>query len=96
MARRRGSGWDMRARKANTYRPWAETSGAVPTSQGGWSIVGPTSEPYAPNHPAPGALIAEEIPTIVEAFATAAQRADSAGFDLIELHAAHGHLLHGF
>jgi 2,4-dienoyl-CoA reductase-like NADH-dependent reductase (Old Yellow Enzyme family) len=70
--------------------------GAIPFSERGWEPVGPTSEPFAPNYPVPHALTREEIAAIVRAFASAALRALAAGFDVVELHAAHGYLIHEF
>ena len=65
-------------------------------TDGGWQPVGPTAEPFADNYPTPRAATLDDIAAIVEAFAAAARRALDAGFDVIELHAAHGYLLHEF
>jgi len=83
-------------RKASTYHPWAEERGAVPAEEGGWQVVGPTDAPFAPGYPRPRPLPPEEAADIVRAFEVAAARALDAGFDVIEIHAAHGYLLHSF
>ena len=82
-------------RKGGTYRPWSG-QGAVPESEGGWQPIGPTAEPFAENYPVPRLLATDEIPHIVQAFAAAARRARMAGFDVAEIHAAHGYLIHEF
>ena len=82
-------------RKASTARPW-EGGGPVPPAQGGWPVVAPSAVPFAGDHPVPGALDAANIAGIVQAFATAAKRALAAGFEIIEVHSAHGYLLHQF
>jgi 2,4-dienoyl-CoA reductase-like NADH-dependent reductase (Old Yellow Enzyme family) len=83
-------------RKASTYRPW-EGNGAVPPAQGGWSnVLAPSAVPFAQNYPAPKALTEEGIQAVVDAFAQAARRACAAGFRVVEIHAAHGYLLHEF
>jgi 2,4-dienoyl-CoA reductase-like NADH-dependent reductase (Old Yellow Enzyme family) len=82
-------------RKGSTARPW-DGGGAIPRDRGGWEPVGPTAEPFAPNYPVPCALSVAEIGGIVSAFRAAARRALSAGFDLVEIHAAHGYLIHEF
>jgi 2,4-dienoyl-CoA reductase-like NADH-dependent reductase (Old Yellow Enzyme family) len=82
-------------RKASTAAPW-DGRAAVPPSDGGWEPVGPTVQPFAAGYPMPRALDAHEIPPIVEAFGDAARRARAAGFDVVEVHAAHGYLLHQF
>jgi 2,4-dienoyl-CoA reductase-like NADH-dependent reductase (Old Yellow Enzyme family) len=61
-----------------------------------WPIVGPTTEPTSAGHHVPHALTADEIAGIVQAFADAARRADAAGFDIVEVHSAHGYLLASF
>jgi 2,4-dienoyl-CoA reductase-like NADH-dependent reductase (Old Yellow Enzyme family) len=82
-------------RKGSTVRPW-EGSGVVLPSAGGWVPVGPGSEPFAEGYPTPRALAAAEVPAIAAAFRLAAARALVAGFELVEIHAAHGYLIHEF
>ena len=61
-----------------------------------WPLVGPTAKAYAEGHQIPHELSLEEISSLIEAFAIAAQRADAAGFEIIEIHGAHGYLLASF
>jgi 2,4-dienoyl-CoA reductase-like NADH-dependent reductase (Old Yellow Enzyme family) len=82
-------------RKGSTRRPW-EGGGAIPREQGGWEPIGPTNEPFDVNYPIPCALSVPEIAGIVDAFRIAARRAIGAGFDAVEIHAAHGYLIHEF
>ena len=83
-------------RKASTYAPWAG-HGTVPESEGGWNnVVAPSALPFTDGHPMPRALSIEGIQNVVAAFAAAARRACEAGFRVIEIHAAHGYLLHEF
>jgi 2,4-dienoyl-CoA reductase-like NADH-dependent reductase (Old Yellow Enzyme family) len=83
-------------RKASTYRPW-EGSGAIPESAGGWKkVVAPSAVAFADNYPTPQALTQDGIQEVIHAFAAAARRAWEAGFRVIEIHAAHGYLLHEF
>jgi 2,4-dienoyl-CoA reductase-like NADH-dependent reductase (Old Yellow Enzyme family) len=83
-------------RKASTRRPW-EGRGQVPEAEGGWSrVVAPSPVPFADTYPQPQALREAEIPVIVAAFAEAARRARAAGFRVVEIHAAHGYLIHEF
>lgn len=82
-------------RKGSTARPW-EDKVAVPLSEGGWQPVGPTDEPFTAEYPVPRALTSADIAAVVASFGDAAGRALDAGFDVIELHAAHGYLIHEF
>ncbi|ALE92002.1 oxidoreductase [Arthrobacter alpinus] len=82
-------------RKASTFRPWDVRRGTVPESDGGWRTFAPSAVAF-PGYVQPGEMTAEDIGGVVAAFATAARRAVEAGFDLIEIHAAHGYLLHEF
>ena len=81
-------------RKASTVRPFAGR-GVVAPEDGGWVPVGPTSSAY-PGLGEPAALDADGIAKVRADFVAAARRADAAGFDLLEIHAAHGYLLHSF
>lgn len=83
-------------RKASTGPPW--TGGApVDENAGGWSpIVGPSAEAFAPGHQIPQELDRSGIERIIAAFARAAERALHAGAKVVEIHAAHGYLLHEF
>jgi 2,4-dienoyl-CoA reductase-like NADH-dependent reductase (Old Yellow Enzyme family) len=83
-------------RKASTARPW-EGGKPVAPEQGGWlSIVGPSPAPFDAGYQTPHALDEAGIRDVVRAFGAAAERAQSAGFKVIEIHAAHGYLLHQF
>lgn len=84
-------------RKASTHRPWEHGGGAIaPDAPHGWQVVAPSVLPYAEHDPQPEALDAAGIARVVEAFADAARRAARLGLDAIEIHAAHGYLLHQF
>ncbi|HET9655557.1 MAG TPA: NADH:flavin oxidoreductase/NADH oxidase [Kineosporiaceae bacterium] len=81
-------------RKASTVRPW-EGLGYVEPADGGWRTVAPSAIPFD-TLPAPAELTEAQLGELVAAFAAAAARAESAGFEVVELHAAHGYLLHQF
>jgi 2,4-dienoyl-CoA reductase-like NADH-dependent reductase (Old Yellow Enzyme family) len=82
-------------RKASTYSPW-KGHGAVPEAEGGWPTVAPSALPFADNYPQPTALSLAGIRQVVADFRAAAVRALAVGYKVIELHAAHGYLLHQF
>jgi len=82
-------------RKGSTAAPW-DGGKAVAPGAGAWTPVAPSALAYADDYPQPAALDAAGIRGIVDAFVAAARRAHDAGFRLIELHAAHGYLLHQF
>lgn len=81
-------------RKASVYRSWSG-SGSVPISEGGWQTYSSTDEAFA-GYAAPRRLGTEEVSALVDDFRNAARRAVAAGFDVIEIHAAHGYLIHQF
>ncbi len=82
-------------RKASTYRPWSG-KGAVSEAEGGWRPIGPSALSFSPSYATPREMTASDIRAVRNAFATAAGRAYRAGFRVIEIHAAHGYLMHEF
>ncbi len=82
-------------RKASTQRPF-EGGGPLPAHEDPWQTVGPSAIPFAPGYPVPEALDEAGIDGVIAAFVQAAKRAERAGFDFVELHGAHGYLLHQF
>jgi 2,4-dienoyl-CoA reductase-like NADH-dependent reductase (Old Yellow Enzyme family) len=83
-------------RKASTKRPW-EGSGMVSPADGGWdNVMAPSAIAFSDTYPSPHALTLDGIVGVVDAFRAAAQRALMAGFQVAEIHAAHGYLLHEF
>jgi len=82
-------------RKASTDLPW-QGGGPLGPDQRGWQPVAPSPLPYAPGHPVPREAAAADIETIRNQFEACALRARAAGFQVIEVHLAHGYLLHEF
>lgn len=87
-------------RRAGVHRPW---EGGHPLDrtqpiegQAHWEVIGPSAIACAPGFPVPREMSEQDIGEVIEAFAQAARRADEAGFDVLELHGAHGYLLHQF
>jgi len=83
-------------RKASTARPWDGGRQLPADDARGWPTVAPSPLPFHANDPAPQALDEAGIAEVVAAFAASAVRAERLGFELIEIHAAHGYLLHQF
>ena len=80
-------------RKASTALPW---EGGGPLETGVWPVVGPSPIAFSSKHQVPHELTEQELESVVADFAAAAQRARNAGFQVLEVHAAHGYLLHSF
>ncbi len=84
-------------RKASTRIPWQRSSPeTVPPEAGGWEPVAPSAVRFNEHYPMPRAMTQHEIEGMLADFVTAAERAIRAGFQVLELHAAHGYLLHEF
>lgn len=82
-------------RKGSSRKPW-QGGAQAPASEGGWTTVAPSALPFDSARPAPEALSEGAIRGLVAHYAAAAKRAHAAGFDVVEVHAAHGYLLHQF
>lgn len=82
--------------KGSTYKPWDSDLADLPLKEGGWEILSPSDQPYAPHCQRPRALTEQGMAQVIEQFVTATQRAERAGFDMLELHAAHGYLVSAF
>lgn len=83
-------------RKGSCLSPWEGRGQLIEESKGRWSIVAPSPIPFFPTDPPPQELSLEGIKEVIQAFLAAAKRAIRAGFKIIEVHAAHGYLLHSF
>jgi 2,4-dienoyl-CoA reductase-like NADH-dependent reductase (Old Yellow Enzyme family) len=82
-------------RKASCHLPWQGGKPIAP-EYGGWTPLGPTDTPFHPDAPRPHALSVAELGEIVGQFAATTRRAREAGFKIVEIHSAHGYLLHSF
>ncbi|KAG6832561.1 hypothetical protein H0H92_000190 [Tricholoma furcatifolium] len=91
-------------RKASTHAPWVQRAAGrnaphtASQDENGWpdNVMGPSHIPFAETYPSPKTMSVEDMDTVVEAFVSAIERCKKAGFDFIEIHAAHGYLLHSF
>ena len=82
-------------RKASTYSPW-KGSGKVNENEGGWQTIAPSPVPFADNYPVPKEMSKDDIKMVIEQFRKAAERSVKSGFQVIEIHMAHGYLIHEF
>ena len=82
-------------RKASSQRPW-QGAGPLSSGENPWETIAPSPIPFGPGWHTPREMTDQDIATVTEAFVAAARRALRIGFDTIELHAAHGYLLHAF
>lgn len=82
-------------RKASTFSPW-RGSGKVDSDHGGWPVLGPSDLAFSPAYPKPREMTRADIRATVDAFADGAKRSLKAGFEVPEIHGAHGYLLHEF
>jgi 2,4-dienoyl-CoA reductase-like NADH-dependent reductase (Old Yellow Enzyme family) len=82
-------------RKGSSRAPW-EGGTLIPTDRGGWLPVAPSAAPHSEAEPPPHALTRPELEGLKRDFAASTRRADRLGFEAVELHAAHGYLLHEF
>lgn len=82
-------------RKASTFSPWKGT-GKVEAENGGWQTLAPSGIPFTDNFPDPKEMDEKDIQLVIKQFVQAAERSVKAGFEVIELHMAHGYLVHEF
>lgn len=82
-------------RKASTHIPW-QGSGAVKESEGGWKTLAPSAIPFDANYPVPKEMSKADIRMVCDQFVAATKNAMKAGFEVVELHMAHGYLLNEF
>jgi 2,4-dienoyl-CoA reductase-like NADH-dependent reductase (Old Yellow Enzyme family) len=82
-------------RKASTSVPWKGGAPVLP-ADGGWETLAPSPVPFSASWPSPREMTPADLAVVKEQFAAAARRALEAGFEVVEIHAAHGYLLHQF
>lgn len=83
-------------RKASNRIPWDTQKGILTPEEGGWEVLAPSALPFAEGWLVPRAMTLQDIGQLKEAFVAAALRSVKAGFEVLEIHAAHGYLLHEF
>jgi anthraniloyl-CoA monooxygenase len=81
-------------RKASVQLPWEEDE--MPLRMGAWETIGPSALPWSPDHPAPREMTRADMQRVTAEFVAATEMAARAGFDMVELHAAHGYLISSF
>ncbi len=82
-------------RKASTSAPW-DGGRTVDPRDGGWQPIAPSAIPFGPDFPQPREMTVDDMDTVCDQFIAAAGRAERAGYQVVEVHAAHGYLLHQF
>jgi 2,4-dienoyl-CoA reductase-like NADH-dependent reductase (Old Yellow Enzyme family) len=83
-------------RKASTFHPWEGRHGGVPNDEGGWEVIAPSAIPFSDTYRQPYEMALDDIQQVQTAFVDAAKRALDVGFEWLELHGAHGYLIHSF
>ena len=83
-------------RKASAFHPWDGGDRPLRQDEGAWQTLGPSADPFQPGWHVPRAMTRDDMDAVKAAFVDATRRADAAGFDLLELHAAHGYLVSSF
>jgi len=83
-------------RKGSTNAPWIHGGGPISIEHGGWVPIGPTDEPWSAADLVPAAMSIKDISRVVNCFKEATIRAEKAGFDVLEIHGAHGYLITEF
>ena len=83
-------------RKASTFHPWDGEDRPLRDEEGAWPTLGPSADPFQTGWHVPKAMDRDDMDAVKAAFVDATRRADEAGFDLVELHAAHGYLISSF
>ncbi len=83
-------------RKASTDVPWQRRGAPLGEKEGGWQTLAPSPLPFASNFPVPREMTRDDIEDVIQQFSDAARRSLAAGFEVIELHMAHGYLLNEF